>query len=111
MIILLICINIILLIVTASPLIVIMVRILTDECNHVTDEIQYLNVLFIFNIVVAFIQLKFGLKNKTIKILVYTLLILNILAILFMITIDQFNILLEYSRWTRRGMPGRPWEE
>lgn len=44
------------------------------------------------------------LKINT-KHLMYAALIMNILAILFVYSVDYFNIMLDYNEWIRRGMP------
>lgn len=75
--------------------------IITKDCNHTGAEILDILLPLGLTNIIAIVLALFNYKNKAVR----TALVLNVIAVLFFITVDQFNIMVQYDRWLERGLP------
>lgn len=77
--------------------------ILQKGCNHCGVELMLTLVPLSIAALVAIMAVASQEKKRAARIA----LTLNILAIIFFISIDRFNVMVQYDRWLERGMPAR----
>ena len=70
--------------------------------NHWSLDIRWLCCVSVFGFVVSMISIY---KASMVKTAVTTIVTCGLLRLLILV-LDQFNLLVEYSVWIRRGMPG-----
>lgn len=73
------------------------------HCNHTGGEILMILLPLGLTMIVAIMTVISKNQKKAARIA----LALNILAVIFFIGIDRFNIMVQYDRWLERGMPAR----
>ena len=73
--------------------------ILKQHCNHTGAEV--LMVLYPLSAAAIASIVALIIKGKA----AWLALALNILAVIFFISIDRYNIMVQYDRWLERGMP------
>jgi hypothetical protein len=78
-------------------------RIVSDPTNHVAVEPLLAVVPF-----VILASLAWSDKVQTGKALRVGLLVYALLSILVIVGADRANVLVQYDRWAKRGMPNRP---
>ncbi|MCL2590251.1 MAG: hypothetical protein FWD67_05045 [Betaproteobacteria bacterium] len=78
--------------------------IIDNKTNHTSVSYLYVTFPLLFCVLISLLLYK--IKKEKFRRFI-TPIVVNILAIVFFVSIDHFNIMVQYDEWTRRGMPGR----
>lgn len=78
-------------------------RIVRDPANHIGPEPLLAVIPFVVLLAVAWLR-RYG-RWKATRVLVTAYVVLSLSALVAM---DRANVLVQYERWLRRGMPERP---
>ena len=84
-----------------AVLIVLWLYIRSNDTNHTAFEPWFLSIVFVTTVVVSIVDVVCG-SSRWGAVLAFCL---GFGGMAFLFYIDHFNVMVQYDRWTERGMP------